>query len=815
MVGAIVVVLAARSRRFWRSWLALALLVALGTGLVLAATTAGRRADSAFPRFVAAHGYDAIVYATHPLPLTTLPEVAQVVTVTAHFEGPPWCSCGKRISDADFSVIEVPPAALGRLAKLVGGAMPDQSSPREALASYTMQRDYGVGPGTVIRFQMPGADQYAAVMQAMTGGPAPKLDGPVMTLTVTGIVAAESEFPAGAGTAYDLYPTQAFTAANRGTPALVFYYVRLRHGAADFARFESTVGGRADAGVVDQDRPAAAITASIHPQAVAWWVLAALAAVAAIVVAGQALARQASAEAADQSVLAALGMRSPQFAALSMLRNVAVAVTGVAGGVALAYGLSPLAPAGEARLADPAPGLAFDWPVVVIGGAGALAVTLVLGLIGALRATGRMSGGTAQARGVRSGDRAARPSRLAGALAATGLPLAAMLGIRRALERGKGPRATPVGTALAGTAAAVTALCATAVFGASLSHLIATPELYGDPFQAYFASSGPGASTSATLLPEFHSDPLIDRVTTATAPALTVDHVDVRAIAVTRVRGPVLLSIIDGSPPAADKEIALGPSTMRDVGASLGGTVTVTVADPDGIARGSRFRVVGVLAFSPEFGTGGLGTGAAVTTDGYVTAQCPPSAGQPKCLRDARARPADAILVHAAPGPAGSAALARHIRQHPSDETTPAVPSALVSFGESANFPLLLGIIVALCGAATLTHLLAVSVARRRAESALLAALGCVRRQLAATVLWQSAAVAVVGIAVGVPLGIAVGRAIWRAFAAGVGVVPVPVLPGELIAALAAGVLAAALAIAAIPALLAARSRPAGVLRAE
>src|SRR5882724_5581757 len=101
-MSAIAVILAARSRRYWRSWLALALLIAIGTGLVLAATTAGRRADSAFPRFVAAHGYDAIVYTSRPLPLATLPEVAQAVQITAPFQASPWCSCGKTINDGDF-----------------------------------------------------------------------------------------------------------------------------------------------------------------------------------------------------------------------------------------------------------------------------------------------------------------------------------------------------------------------------------------------------------------------------------------------------------------------------------------------------------------------------------------------------------------------------------------------------------------------------------------------------------------------------------------------------------------------------------------
>jgi putative ABC transport system permease protein len=812
-VGAIAVVFAARSRRYWRSWLALAVLVALGTGLVLAAVTAGRRADSAFPRFVAAHGYDAIVYTSRPLPLATLPEVTQAVPITAPFHAAPWCSCGKTIDDGDFAVRQAAPADLTRMVKLVSGRMPDQSNPREAVASFTMQRDYGIGPGTLIRFQLPGPDQRDAIMAAMATDSQPPgpPDGPVVTLTVTGIVAAESEFPVGLGASYDLYPTGAFARATSGTPALPFYYVRLRHGAADLAQFDSTVSGKYQAGVEDLDRPAAAITASVHPQAIGWWVLAGLAALAAIGVAGQALARQTAAESADDPVLAALGLRTRQFVALSMLRTLALSVAGVAGGVALAYALSPLAPAGEARLADPTPGLAFDEPVAAAGAAGALALALVLGLVPALRAA--RGTGRAQARDVR--HRAARPSWLAAALAAAGLPLAAALGIRQALERGKGPRANPVGTALAGTVAAVAALCATAVFGASTSHLISSPDLYGDPFQVYFASGGTGSAGTGAMVPEFRGDPLLDRVTLATVPALTVNHADVRAIAVTAVRGQPLLSIVDGRPPDAASEIALGSSPLRAVGARLGSAVTVGAADPDGITRASRFRVVGVLAFSPDSGTGGLGSGAALTTDAFVAAQCPPSPSQAKCLRDARARPPDAILVRAAPGPAGSAALARHLRQHADGATFPSTPAALVNFGESANFPLLLGIVVALCGAATLLHLLVVSVARRRADSALLRALGFIRRQLAAVVGWQSATVAVAGIVVGVPLGIAVGRAIWRAFATYVGVVPVPVLPGGLIAALAAGVVAAALVIAIVPALLATRPRPAAALRAE
>jgi FtsX-like permease family len=808
-VGAVRVILAARARRFWRAWLLLAVLVGLGTAVVLAAVTAGRRADSAFPRFVAAHGYDAVVYADGPLPLARLPGVARTVPIQAPFYGQPSCSCGRTIDQDNLAVREVRPADLSRMVKLVAGRMPDQSDPHEMLASYTMQRDYGIGPGTVIRLPMAGANQWAAIQQAMNGGPQPTPSGPVVALRVVGIVAAENEFPSGQGAAYDLYPTQAFAAATRGTPALPFYYVSFRHGEADFARFEATVSGKYGANVEDLDRAAAAIAVSIHPQAIGWWTLAALAALAAIAATGQALARQTAVESADHPVLAALGVRSRQLTALCMVRTLAVALTGAAGGVLVATVLSPLAPAGEARLADPAPGLTFDWPVAVAGGAAAVVAVLVLGLLPALRATRVREAGH---------HPVARASLVTGAAIAAGLPATGVLGIRRALQRGRGDRATPVGTALAGTVAAVTALCATAVFGASLSHLVASPELYGSPFQAFVNGSGPGAPDQPGLLAALAREPAIDRVTLVSVPAITVNKIGVRAAAVRPVRGPVLLSAADGRLPAGEGEIALGAGTMRAAGARIGRSVQVTVTDPDGAPRTKRFLVVGMLPLPVDFGTGALGDGAAMTTAAYVAAQCPPAgdpAGQRRCRQAATASPAEGVLVHAVPGPAGAAALADLTRRYPGNVGTPDVPTALVSFGESANFPLLLGIVVALCGAATLAHLLVASAYRRRRESGLLQALGFVRRQLAAVVCWQAATVAVVGVAAGVPLGLAAGRVIWTAFARNLGVVAVVVLPGWLIATLAAGVIAAALAIAAIPAVTASRSTPAAALRAE
>jgi hypothetical protein len=185
--------------------------------------------------------------------------------------------------------------------------------------------------------------------------------------------------------------------------------------------------------------------------------------------------RQASAESTDHPALAALGLSPRQLAAVSMLRTLAVAVAGTAGAIAVAVLLSPLAPVGEARLAEPSPGLSVDAAVIGLGALATVAVVLVLGVRPALRAA-RMRG---------AADRAptARPSAVAAAAAAAGAPPGAVIGIRHALERGRGTGMVPVGTALIGSVAAVAAVCATAVFGTSLAHLTATPALYGGVFQ--------------------------------------------------------------------------------------------------------------------------------------------------------------------------------------------------------------------------------------------------------------------------------------------------------------------------------------------
>jgi hypothetical protein len=806
---AVSLVLRARLRQYWKSWLVLSALVALVGGLVMAAAVTARRTADALPAFTARYGYDAAIYSSRPLTRAQLPEVSALTDVRSPFTAQVTCpSCRKPIDYGSFAMFEVPPGKLASTLKLIAGRLPDQSDPREVLASYALATDDGVRIGSVLHVAMP----TRAEAQQIDQGKRPRaLHGPRPSLRVVGFVVAEREIPAGTGDAYDLYPTAAFArSVNPRTEVLSVYYVHLRHGAADFPALDSRLNQLHTLGADDTDVDTAAIERSIGPQAVGWWILAGLAALAGLAVIGQAGARQVQVERGDHDALSAVGLDPGQLAAAGLARAAIVGLAGAAGAVAVAIALSPLTPVGVARLAAAGAGrVTADALVLPLGALATVTAFIALSVWPVLRSARRRT----------RPPRRPRPVPLVRAAAGLGAPPSLLLGIESALERGRGRQPVPAGTALLGMAAAVAALCATAVFGASLGHLTATPGLYGVPYQAIFSNLGAGSGQDIVhrVLPSLAADPQLSRVSTATVAEISVNGQHVRAVAVTAVagKGPALISVVDGRRPRRDQEITLGATTMRSVGARPGGPVTVTVADLGGHLHTSTFTVVGRSSFSPQYGTGGLGTGSAMTIGALVDAQCPAGPRRAQCRPATVADQIIDVLARAAPGPAGAAALARHARQFGPYYETTGTPLELVNFGEAVNFPLLFGLLLSVFGAATMLHLLLVSVARRRTEAGLLKVLGFLRYQVAAVIAWQASAVALTGIVIGVPVGVAVGRLAWRAFAVNLGVVPVAVAPATILAALACAVLIATNLLAVVPALLAARSRPARLLRAE
>ncbi len=694
-MGAVWLVFGSEVRRRWRSWLILVVLIAVVSGLVLAAADAGRRTATAFPRFVAAHGYDVYIFNNQPVPsLARLPEVASALHIGLPGSAEPRCACTHVINLSDFYINELPPTALDRVVKLVAGRMPSPSSPDDVLASFNLQQDYGVHIGTVIHAPFYAQSQLQAIMNGANVTPS----GPTVALHVVGFEAAELEFPSGQAPEYDLFTTPAFARAeNKHIITLSAYLVRLRHGSADLPRFAHDVAPLHLDYVSNQDAIAIAIAGSIHPQAVGWWLLAALTALAGLAVVGQALGRQSVVESEDYPTLRALGLPRSRLILLGTMRNLAVALLGAAGAVVVAFALSPLTPVGEARLADPTNGFAFDALVLLLGALATIIVVLVLGLWPSVRAS----------RAQMFGDRAAatHPSTIVNHIVAAGAPPSAVIGVRHALERGRGAASVPVGTALFGTAFAVMALCATAVFGASLSHLTATPALYGDDFQVTFASPTGGVNNPTAEVASLERDHAVTGIMLGTRNEVSINGVTVATVAGKAVRGPLLLSMVSGRFPAGIHDLSLGTTTLRQVGAHIGSIVHVTVQVPTGGKRTVPFRVVGTTSFPGDFGLGGLGTGAAFTVAGYLNAACPSGPTQELCQSSYRANQPFAVMATVAPGPKEQADVNRLVNASPDKGQRPIVPVSLVNFGEAVNFPLILGLILALFGAATLLHL--------------------------------------------------------------------------------------------------------------
>lgn len=790
------------ARQRWRAWMALAVLVAVVGGLVLAATAAGRRTASAFPDFVARYGYDSYVYSAQPLSgLGNLPGVTSVIPSEIAGNGTPVCAgCAALRTSTNFSVSEVAPRQFSRYARLVAGRLPDQSSRTEVVVSLNFEQATAVRIGSSIRIPFYSESQSLST----TNPPA----GPVVTFHVVGIVADESSFPSVGAPAYELFVTEAFDRwANPLTDHAYAYAVTLRRHAADVAAFDREAAAQGALGSFDQEA-ATTVSSAIHPQAEGWWILALLAALAGVATIGQALSRQATVESETYRTFSAIGMSPRHIALVGLLRAVAVSLAGAVGAAVLAYLVSPLSPVGEARTAEPSTGLHLDPLVVLVGAVAVAVIVTTLGIWPALR----------ESRPARTGDDLASPRMTAvlDRLAAAGTPPTVVTGARRALERGRGRDAVPVGTALVGAMLAVAALCGTLVFGSSLTNLTSTPRLYGQAFQLWFNNFNTGPSAPGQLLSAQKADPAVSAITLGTSGSVIVNGVTADAIAGQPERGAMLVSAVNGRVPVAADEVALGTKTMREAHATVGSVVRVSVPQPGGGTTARQYRVVGTASFPPDFGVVGLSSGAVFTIDGYVDAQCPTSGPSvSSCRQSAAQQLSYVVLTGFTTGPGGRAAADRYVRDYPNNVNLPETPSNLVNFGEAINFPLILGVVLAVFGAATLLHVLVVGVARRRRELGLLKAIGFVRRQVSATVCWQALTVSLVGLLVGVPLGVAAGQLSWRAFATNLGVVPEPSVPAVGLVLLGGAVLVGAVALSAVPAWLSARSAVTPLLRSD
>jgi ABC-type lipoprotein release transport system permease subunit len=475
--------------------------------------------------------------------------------------------------------------------------------------------------------------------------------------------------------------------------------------------------------------------------------------------------------------------------------------------VAFAFAVSPLTPVGEARAAEPTQGFVFNVALFALGFLAVAVVVAALSVLPSWRAA--QSGGATRTRD----EPVSHTNPMVAMVARTGAPPSVLVGVRNALDRGRGRSSVPVATALVGATVAVMALVATTVFGASLTHLVKTPPLYGQNWQLDLG--GMTTPEMHTALATFESNKNVTKVTYGFAGKyVKIGTVSVEAVFVNVVKGPMVFSLVNGRYPKGDDQMLLGATTMSQAHLHVGSRVPVSLVNTSGKVESRTLQVVGTVTLPPTFSIGGLGVGAVLPANTALDIAClgnpHPLACRQTLLKSTQGW---GMAVGIAPGSAGRAALARYQREFSDHLSELSVPVNLVNFGQAVDFPLLLGVTLAFFGAATLAHLLFVSVARRRRQVALLKVLGFVRRQVLAATCWQALTVVTIGLVIGVPSGVAVGEAVWRTFASHLGAVPVAVVPVELVAIVCAVIVVGGVALALLPALLAVRVQPAEALR--
>jgi hypothetical protein len=787
-------------RNRWPSLVGLALLIALAGGVALGVAGGARRAATAVDRWKAATNWHEVeVELTDSEDGERPPQVPGADTLADEIAAVPGVRGVSVLTwigvtpdpDADFFA-----AALGAdrgaatQSAVVRGRLPDPAAADEIVINETGLDEWAAEVGGTLTLQTLGPHQWDQFVGRAPYDP----EGPLIDVRVVGVI-RDLESITDRPEAF-LITSPAFLDRWSGEVISVTGIAAVN---TDPARADEVVnslegvgGGLFHAGPVDEDY-ASRITDTIDVEVTALWAFAAAAAVAGLVIVGQALLRHVARGAAEQHALAAMGL-GPRQRALGSLLAVAPALAGgCVAALVLAVGLSPIFPRGLARQAEIDLGVRVDAEVLVIGGA-ALGACLILVALAAGWFAAR-AGAAAPA------GRPGRGERMLGAL-----PIVPALGARLTLAqslRGAGPAWAGAGAVAVGVAG----LLAVTTVDRSVDQLLAAPALYGAPWdlEAGLDAGEPGAADALA------ADPDVEMV--ATQRMLAIDDGVVRATGPTGAAevepftfdvelGTVPLVVDEGREPGPG-EVAVGSEVLDRLGAGVGDTIRVEGFDGD-----VPLTVVGRTVSA---GNDELDQGFYVPPETFdeLLADCEPGDEDERCRADVHG-----LGVRLRPGADASTAYSRLQAIQPSLEPTPR-PSVVDSLAEIGSTPQWLGGFLALLGLAGLAHALLTSGRRTRHDLAVARALGLRPRQAARAVRWGAVLMTVAGVALGVLLGLVAGRLVWQHVVLGVGAIleTEVSLAALLLVPLAA--LAVSLLVAIVPGRRAASLHPGAVLRAE
>jgi FtsX-like permease family len=745
-------------RRRWRSLVVLALLVALATATVLAAVAGARRGQTAFSRLWA-QTLPATVTVLPNQPgfdwakIRALPEVAALTTFAVsdfELEGVPGAQTGFPSADSQvMRTIERPAVLQGRVFS--------PSRPDEVVVTAGFTASFGRGLGDFVTLHLP------APAQSVQGGYDPSSNGPprgpVIRARIVGVIRS-FWFSDGPGVPGSVVASPAlftryrssFMGTEGGTA--INALVRLKGGETAIPAFKqdlARVSGRSDIDVwdnyVDMGAEVRRVTGYEAACLLAFGVAAL---VAALFLVGQSVARYTSATVPDLQVLQAVGLTSRQAIGSASGPPFLAAVAGATLGVAAAILASRWMPVGAAALLEPNPGFDVNW--LILGPGWVLAPVLVLaGSAAAAAATL----GAARRRVLPRG------SSVAAAVAGAGLPVAAVVGTRFALEPGRGRSSVPVRPAVMGAIAGVLGVLAAFTFSAGISDAAANPLRFGqtNQLEGWLGFNGSDFGPASRILSAIAADRDVTGLNDARIAVAQSGQVSMTTYTYDPVAGkrlPVVLTA--GRVPATDSEILLAPTTARQLHTAAGATIHITGS------AGPRTVTVAGVGFVPEGPHNSYDSGAWVTPALYDKLFAGAHYAFKFHIAEVALRPGANVQAVAHRLNAAAAAIkgGQTFQLGP-----PAPPGAIRVIKDVAVLPLLLGAFLALLAVGAVGHALAIAVRRRRHELAVLRALGMTRRQVRAVLATQASVLAVIGLVFGAPLGLALGRTIWRVVANG------------------------------------------------
>ena len=545
---------------------------------------------------------------------------------------------------------------------------------------------------------------------------------------------------------------------------------------------------------------------TLKPESIALGVFGGIAGLAALLIAGQVIGRRIRLNTDELDVLRALGADPKMTIGDGLIGTLGAILAGTLLAGLVAVGLSPLGPLGPIGPVVPL-ALRVDWSVVGLGMAVLAVVLGTLAVVVAFRA--------APHRVVTRLERE-RASSVARVATSSGLPPAAVTGIRFALEPGVGRNAVPVRSAILGAVLAVVVVIGTITFGSSLNTLVSHPALYGWNWSADIDGGGglgdiPGHNVARLL----NADPLVGAWTGVYYSTLQIDGMNVPVMGGSPQAsvGPPLLSghAFDGV-----NQVVLGASTLAQLHKHVGDTVKVG-------APGTAFttlRIVGTATL-PSIGVVGsshleMGSGALLS---YTL--IPPKA---RNVFEVPQSGPNAILVRFKKGAnqtAGFKSLQSIVRKNPQIKgdggsvLSVQRPAEILNYRTLGTTPTLLGVALAAGAVIALGLTLVSSVRRRRTDLALLKSLGFTRRQLASAIAWQASVAVGIGCVIGIPLGLALGRFLWDLFVRQINAVPDPTIPTVSVVLIGVGAVILANLVAAVPGRIAANTPTAQLLRSE